>query len=212
MLPLTVSWGDYDSCLPLLLLSKDFFSSPSLFTHARVAWAFLYHCYCCLFTSERGQPAHQHLKCPLEGDCGWMQEDRCWWLPQPFLWALSSCNCDCWLVQRVNTSTTDFPSLSQFLSWYSNSQWGYVVLQNRVAEEFQHCCAECNTKKRNTDSVKCTASQTWSTIVSAVAPSAFSLPCITYPCLCCSRSEFSSSPFINFLDAGKRLQPGTLMW
>lgn len=43
----------------------------------------------------------QHLKCPLEGGCGWVQEGRCWWLPQPFLWALGSCSCKCWLVKSL---------------------------------------------------------------------------------------------------------------
>lgn len=97
VLPLTTSWGVRDSSLPLLPLSKDFFCSTSPFPHVRVAWASL--CHCCLFASERGQSTCQHLKCPLEGACGWDAGGQM--LPQPFLWALGSCSCKCWLVKSL---------------------------------------------------------------------------------------------------------------
>lgn len=57
---------------------------------------------------------------------------------------------------------------------------------------FQSYCAEYNMKKRNTDLTKCRAPQTWPANVSAIAPSAFSLPCINYSCLCCTSSQTSA--------------------
>lgn len=79
VLPLTTSWGDYDSSLPLLPLSKDFICSTSPFPHARVARPSLYHCCYCLFTSERGQHVSilNILWRVTVAGCKWADVDGC---------------------------------------------------------------------------------------------------------------------------------------
>lgn len=105
--------------------------------------------------------------------------------------SVSSRQLQLWLLageKRVHTSTTDFP----FLIFISISKFSMRIRCSPKPCSWTVSVLCWVQHKRNTDSTKCTASQTWPTVVSAVAPSAFSLPCINYPCLCCSSSQSSA--------------------